>query len=55
MINENKPTGYSEADFENSYQNKESSGKKMFVKLWLHAYKYSYREITVKNVAPEWT
>ena len=55
VINENKPTQYDVTDFENSYQNKDSAGKKMFVKLWLHAARYKYRDITVETPPPEWT
>ena len=41
--------------FENSYQNKEEGGKKEFLMLWLHAYKYTYGDLTVKTPKPEWT
>jgi hypothetical protein len=41
--------------FENSYQNKEEGGKKEFLVLWLHAYKYSYDDIVVKTEPPQWT
>lgn len=40
--------------FENSYQDKEEGGKKLFLVLWLHAYKYIFKEIKVKTKKPEW-
>ena len=40
--------------FENSYQNKEEGGKKEFLILWLHAYKYVYEELEVKTKLPLW-
>ena len=40
--------------FENSYQNKEEGGKKEFLMLWLHAYQYSYADVTVTSKVPDW-
>lgn len=40
--------------FENSYQNKEEGGKKEFLVLWLHAFKYTYDELSVETAIPEW-
>jgi len=40
--------------FDNSYQNKEEGGKKEFLILWLHAYKYTYEDLKVKTDVPEW-
>ncbi len=40
--------------FQNSYQDKEEGGKKLFLILWLHAYKYIYKELKVKTPAPKW-
>lgn len=38
----------------NSYQNVEATGKKLFVKLWLHAYRYRYKDLKVKTEVPKW-
>merc|ERR1711981_1047880 len=49
------------AMFHNSYENKEVDGKKNFMSLWLHAYRYTVpAEVTggdgmkVKSKKPEW-
>ena len=45
-------------DFKNAYQNddlEDGEGNKMFLILWLHAYKYTYKEFSVKTKKPEWT
>ena len=41
-------------DFVNSYQNEEATGKKQFIILWLHAYKYTYKQLTVETDVPHW-
>ena len=41
-------------DFVNAYQNSDATGKKMFVVLWLHAFKYTHRDIAVKTPVPKW-
>lgn len=46
---------FDEKLFENSYQDKEEGGKKLFLMLWLHAYKYSYGDLVVKTKVPLWT
>lgn len=47
--------------FKNSYENKEVGGKKDFMSLWLHAYRYTVpKEVTggegmkVKSKKPDW-
>jgi 23S rRNA-/tRNA-specific pseudouridylate synthase len=40
--------------FENSYQNTEEAGKKEFLILWLHAYRYKYEDVLVKTELPDW-
>ena len=49
--------------FKNSYQNDQGDGKKTFLVLWLHAYKYTIpgsitssdsESITVKSPIPAW-
>jgi hypothetical protein len=52
--NNDKNTQLKEQDFVNSYQNDDATGKKMFVVLWLHAYKYCYRDIVAKTSVPDW-
>ena len=55
IMNEGKDTQqYDENDFKNAYQNEEDEGTKMFLVLWLHAYKYTYKDIVVKTKVPEW-
>ena len=41
-------------DFKNSYQNEDATGKKMFIKLWLHAYSYTFKKIVAVTEVPEW-
>lgn len=41
-------------DFENAYENHEDGGNKLFMRLWLHAYKYRLKELTVKTTLPTW-
>ena len=43
--------------FKNSYQNDQQDGKKNFLKLWLHAYKYTLPEeygLSIENPKPDW-
>jgi 23S rRNA-/tRNA-specific pseudouridylate synthase len=40
---------FDEKLFSNSYENSEQAGKKMFLILWLHAYRYTYKETKVKT------
>ena len=52
-------TEYGPENFENSYQNSDGDeGKKSFLMLWLHAYKYSIPNedemIEVKSPKPDW-
>jgi hypothetical protein len=46
---------FTEEDFEGYYQNVEiEDGNRMFLILWLHAYKYTIKDMTVKTQLPEW-
>lgn len=45
---------YDEEDFRNSYENEEDKGSKMFLMVWLHAYKYIYKDLIVKTKLPDW-
>ena len=47
IVNEGDPNKFKADDFKNSYQNEEATGKKQFVILWLHAYRYSYKNLVV--------
>ena len=48
MINDGgKP--YSDEIFSNSYQNDQQDGKKNFLMLWLHAYKYTVPEFMAND------
>jgi hypothetical protein len=55
-------------DFKNSYQNEQADGKKNFMMLWLHAYRYTIpafmgndavnedeKPLKVKTAKPKWT
>ena len=60
IINDGKKMPPAEL-FHNSYENKEVDGKKNFMSLWLHAYRYTVpKEVTgeealkVKTKKPEW-
>jgi hypothetical protein len=48
IMNDGKDS-FSKVLFENSYQNDEEEGNKMFLILWLHAYRYQYRDLVVKT------
>ena len=54
VINTGDPVQFKKEHFVNSYQNEDVSGKKQFVMLWLHAYKYAYKTLTVETELPEW-
>ena len=54
IINQTTSTKYSSEDFSKSYENDDKEGKKMFIKLWLHAYKYFHSNIKVKTNIPDW-
>ena len=47
---------FTEEDFASFFEDtQEIEGKdKMFLILWLHAYKYTYRELIVKTRVPIW-
>eukprot|EP00347_Sterkiella_histriomuscorum_P011781 403371119 len=46
---------FDEKDFEGIYHNDDYKGKEnLFLILWLHAYKYTYREIVAKTKIPKW-
>lgn len=43
-------------DFEGLFQNEKLEGKdNLFLILWLHAYKYTYKNITARTKMPVWT
>lgn len=47
---------FSESLFEGYYENKEGmTGDRMFLMLWLHAYKYTHKDIVVRTKRPEWS
>ena len=52
IINTGDPEEFRREDFTNSYQNAEAIGKKLFVTLWLHAFKYTYNDLTVETPKP---
>ena len=54
IINSGDPEEFRMQDFANSYQNEEATGKKLFVILWLHAFKYTYNDLTVETAKPSW-
>ena len=54
VINEGNSNQFKDEDFRNSYQNEGATGKKQFVVLWLHAYKYTYKDLTVTTDVPKW-
>lgn len=54
IINEGKEDQFNMDDFANAYQNDKETGKRMFIKLWLHAYKYTFKDITIKSPKPKW-
>lgn len=45
---------YIEEDFANSYANLEEGGKRTFIKVWLHSFKYVFGDIKVKTEVPYW-
>ena len=55
IINSGDPEEFRREDFANSYQNEEATGKKLFVILWLHAFKYTYNDLTVETPKPKWS
>ena len=54
IINSGDPNEFKEEDFMNSYQNEEATGKKLFVIIWLHAFKYTYNDLVVQTDVPNW-
>ena len=53
---------FNEDDFKNSYQNDQQDGKKTFLTLWLHAYKYKIPkdqgfgdDLKIKSPKPKWS
>ena len=54
ILNSGDSSQINEEDFINSYQNDEATGKKLFIILWLHAYKYTYKDLTVETDVPDW-
>ena len=54
LLNDGLDEQFKEDDFKNSYQNEEATGKKKFVILWLHAFQYTYKDLTVITDVPKW-
>lgn len=54
MLNEGDDSKLDPEDFRIEFQNEEEEGNKMFMILWLHAYNYKYKELTVKTKMPKW-
>ena len=55
IINSGDPNQFKRADFMNTNLDNDATNQKLFVILWLHAFKYTYKDITVETKAPEWT
>ncbi|CDW71183.1 rna pseudouridylate synthase domain-containing protein 2-like [Stylonychia lemnae] len=45
---------FTDEDFEDVYQNKTDEKDYLFLILWLHAYKYTYKDISAKTKKPCW-
>lgn len=53
MLNDGNDT-FDHELFDNIYQSDDQKGKKRFLLLWLHAFEYTYKDLTITTESPLW-